>query len=175
MRRRNFVAARRAFERASQIDPKSEAVVAALIRVDTAEKNTPEALKRAEALVASSPGSADALYLAAKTQARAGNFALAESTLQKVVSLDPNFADGYTLLAEVYLNQQKLEDARRVYRGHHCPTSNRPPRAHDAGDAAASAAQTRGSEKDVREDPHHRFTVGDCEQQPRLHVRRGGD
>jgi tetratricopeptide (TPR) repeat protein len=117
MRRRNFVGARRAFERASQIDPKSEAVVAALIRVDTGEKNTPEALKRADALVASSPGSADALYLAAKTQARAGNFALAESTLQKLVSLDPNFADGYTLLAEVYLNQQKLEDARLVYEG----------------------------------------------------------
>jgi tetratricopeptide (TPR) repeat protein len=112
---RNDVAARRAFERAAALDPRSPEPVAGLLQLDVAAKQVAQAVKRVEDYVSKVPDDAEILYLAAVTYANAGSLAQAEASVKKVIALDASHMKAYNLLASLYIQQQKLDLARIEY------------------------------------------------------------
>lgn len=115
LRRGNRAAATRSFERALELDSASLEALTGLVRLDVAAKNVDQARRRVEAHLAKAPTSAPLLLLAARTYATGGDMARAESSLKKAIQLDPSFLEAYNVLGQLYVRQEKLDDALREY------------------------------------------------------------
>jgi tetratricopeptide (TPR) repeat protein len=53
----------------------------------------------------------------ARAHSAAGEQAKAEQTLRRAVSVDPRFAPGYTMLAQLYMRQRRIDEARAEFEG----------------------------------------------------------
>ena len=140
MEQNKLTEARRAFDKALELAPDSLAVVEQLANVDVAEKKYAAALERASKAQAKHPGSAGPLVLAANihlaeatalmdqelARTPAGsrtNVTLAsvpgaraavneaEKVLLKAVELDPNVQAPYLMLARIYVNSGRQQEA----------------------------------------------------------------
>jgi len=110
--RKDFAAARRAYERALKLDPRSIDALTGLAMLDVARNNTAGARARIDAELAGSSDRPEVLALAARVYVAAKDFAKAETLLRHLIEVDPDNLLGYSLLGQVYLIQQKLEPAR---------------------------------------------------------------
>ncbi len=115
MREGNRPAARQAYAKALELEPRSLATAEALIRLDLSEGNVAAARTRADQVMAKFPKSPPAVMLAARTYATSNDFARAETLLRQAIDLDPARSDAYGVLANLYLVQGKLDEALKFF------------------------------------------------------------
>jgi tetratricopeptide (TPR) repeat protein len=115
--RNNPAAARKSFERALELSPGYFSAIGGLTYLDLAAKAPAQALARLEPEIAKRPDDAPLLALAAKAHTAAGDRAKAEQALRRAVTADPRFALGYTMLAELFLAQGRMDAARAEFEG----------------------------------------------------------
>jgi tetratricopeptide (TPR) repeat protein len=107
--------ARRAFERALQVNRRNWESLDRLITMDLRSGRVADARRRAEAALDASPDAVPALLLTAKAAEGAGDSRVAERHLRRVIELEPDNLDGYTALGAVYLGDRRLDKARAEF------------------------------------------------------------
>jgi tetratricopeptide (TPR) repeat protein len=104
-----------AFEKALAADPGSLEALAGLLALDLNARNYAAARSRvSQSLQALSP-TPGLLLLAARTYGSTGDLLNAEHLLRRAIDLDPTNLGAYTLLGQIYLKQQRLEEASREF------------------------------------------------------------
>jgi tetratricopeptide (TPR) repeat protein len=109
------IAARNAYTRALELDPLQLEAAQGLTRLDLIAGKNAEALSRVESILGRAPGHAPVVVFAASAHAAVRNFPKAEQLLTTLISEQPNVDGAYTLLGRVYLQQQKLDAARKLF------------------------------------------------------------
>ena len=110
-------AARLAFDRALELSPGLWEAVSGLTYLDLRAKDTATALKRVEAEIARQPTNPQFLMLLARAYTAAGDRAKEEEALRRSVAVDPGFTTGYSMLARLYVEQRRLDEARVEFQG----------------------------------------------------------
>jgi tetratricopeptide (TPR) repeat protein len=108
---RDPAAARKAYERALQLDADCVEAWSGLMVLDAASNNLREFGRRLEARIDHSPRQADLLVLNAKAAALARDAGRAEQSLKRAVAVDPAQPESYSLLGQLYVAQGKLPSA----------------------------------------------------------------
>lgn len=103
--------ARRAFVKASEIDPGNYDALAALAMVDFAERKPEAARVRVEQQLAKTPNDSRVLMLAASVYV-ASDVNRAEQLLRKAIEADASNLEAFGMLAQLYMSQKKLPEAR---------------------------------------------------------------
>ena len=111
-RRSNFADARKSFERALELSPGHIEAIAGLVGLDVQAKQIPVAVNRVEAELAKQPDRAELQVLAAQVYNISGYPQKAETALRRAVTIDPRLSSAYGMLAQLYMQQQRLDDAR---------------------------------------------------------------
>jgi putative PEP-CTERM system TPR-repeat lipoprotein len=109
--RNDRAAARTSFERARQIEPNLLDALTGLTAVDLAEGNAAAAVTRVDEQRARTPDDVGVLLVAARTYATTRDPVKAEQALRRAIELDPNNLQAYGMLGQLFLSQQKLDDA----------------------------------------------------------------
>ncbi len=115
LRAKNVDGARRAFEAAAALDPKSTEALSGLVAIDASQKQIGRAVARVEQHLSSNPTSAGSYHLAAQTYLAANKMTEAEAAARKAISLDPSLLAAYDILGSLYRQQGKLDDAQKMY------------------------------------------------------------
>ena len=115
--RNDVVAARHSFERALQLMPGSVDALTGLTLLDLRAKAPAQAVARLETEIAKRPNEAALVVLVAEAHSGAGSQAQAEQALRPAVSVDPGFTAGYAGLAQLFMKQGRLQDARLEFEG----------------------------------------------------------
>ncbi len=131
------------------------------------------AIARLEPEIVKQPGSAPLLALLAQAHSAAGDDAKAEQALRRAVSVDPRFTTGYTMLAQLYMQQRRLDEARAEFEG----MVKRDPSAVGARTMVGMLFEAQGRRDEARKS--YEATVSrrgrtDRGKQPRVHLRRAG-
>jgi len=113
--RKDFAAAAKAFARAEQMNPKSDAAASGRIQTMFATGSRAEAKQYADRLVAAHPGDAKFKILAARAYATLREFETAEPLLRGALQVDPSRIEAYNMLAQLYLLEGKPEQALAEY------------------------------------------------------------
>jgi tetratricopeptide (TPR) repeat protein len=111
--RKDYPRARAAFERAQTLDPASTEALAGRLAVDVATGDAASARVRIEKHLTESQ-SPD-LLLAARTYWILKDAASAERVLRQAIQEDPARLTPYNMLGQIYLGQQKLDEARAEF------------------------------------------------------------
>jgi len=106
--------ARAAFERALALDDNSIEALSGLIALDLRERDSATAKSRIDGRVkgAASP---EMLLLAGRTYASLKDTAASETFLRRAIEADPTLLPAYAMLGQLYLSQNKLEEARKEF------------------------------------------------------------
>jgi tetratricopeptide (TPR) repeat protein len=107
--------ARKAFDRALQLDAKLLDAVAGLVALDLRARNNAGALATIEKQLAQGEPGSELLVLAAQTYGVAGDAAKAEEMLRKAIAADSANFQAYGLLGRLYLSQRRLDEARAEF------------------------------------------------------------
>ncbi len=141
----DLVGARQAFDKVIALDPNSNEALTGLVRLDALDSKLPAARARLEARLARTPNDPDVLILAAQAYYTAGQLARADSkkaetagdkakaagdmaraagetaraeqTLLKTLEVAPDTLEAYYLLGQIYVEQKKLDEARKMFVG----------------------------------------------------------
>jgi tetratricopeptide (TPR) repeat protein len=114
--RKNNTAAKASFKRARELSPDHFEALAGLVGLDLAEKRFDEASKRVEAeLGKPNADTVELLRLAGMIYDQAGQQAKAEQAFLRMISVDPKSQAGYGMLAQLYVKQRRLDDARKQF------------------------------------------------------------
>ena len=108
-------AARRAFERALEIQPQSIDALQQLVALDIQDKHPQEALLAVTAALKRAPDSPRLLFVAAEAYRALGDPAKTEETLKRVILVNPSNLDAYDALARLYLSQRRVSEARAEF------------------------------------------------------------
>ena len=109
------VAARRAFERAQALDGRSIEALSGLVSLDVKAGNVADARSRIDARLVETPENARVLMLAAGVYAVAGDPNSAERALRRAVETDPSNLQAYAMLGQLFVSEQKLEQAKAEF------------------------------------------------------------
>jgi tetratricopeptide (TPR) repeat protein len=113
--RKDVLLAKSAFEEALRLDQDSRDALSGLVRIDLAEHNVQNARRRLEGPLRRRPKDVPLLTMAGRSYAIAGDLPLAEATLQKAIGLDPGYLPAYNYLGQIYVRQNRLDEARQRY------------------------------------------------------------
>jgi Flp pilus assembly protein TadD len=113
--RRKYDAARAAFVRAQQLDPRSFAAFNGLVSVEMLSGKVPSARALVESRLKTAPDDVDTLLVAARVYFNGNDGAAAERTLRRVIELAPREDSAYTLLAQLYLAQGRVDAAQAEF------------------------------------------------------------
>jgi tetratricopeptide (TPR) repeat protein len=86
-----------------------------LTYLDLSVRDTASAITRLEREIARQPDNANLLVLLSRVHSSAGDAIKQEEALRRAVTVDPRFTNGYSMLAELYLTQKRLDEARAEY------------------------------------------------------------
>jgi Tfp pilus assembly protein PilF len=111
----NAADARRSFDRALALEPRSLDAVSGLVAADIAQRRPADATARVEQYLEKTPNDPGLMLLAGRVYAATGNAAKAQSFLERVTRADPNNATARGMLGQVYLAQNKLDEARQTF------------------------------------------------------------
>lgn len=114
-RERDYAAAERSFQTAVELDGMSVDAMAGLVQSYLSRKQVAEAERRVEEQLTKVPDNPRLLVLAGRTFAIGGNLQRSEAVLKKAVEVDPSHLEAYHVLGQIYVRQNKLDDARREY------------------------------------------------------------
>ena len=103
--------ARKAFEKALELNPKNVVAINELTDLDLEARAFPTVHQRADALLQNDPKSAPAYFIHGRSYVVEKNFAAAEAALRKAIELDPNLGAAYDLLVAIYVEDNKLSEA----------------------------------------------------------------
>ena len=109
LERRDFAAARAAFEDALRLTATSIEGRSGLVATEIASGNTEAARRQVVAWRTGDPKDRTLQVLAARVELAAGNAAEAERILQTVVTEDASQLDAYELLGRLYISQKRLD------------------------------------------------------------------
>jgi tetratricopeptide (TPR) repeat protein len=115
--RGNSGSARESFERALALSPGLFEALNGLTYLDLQAKLPAQATARLEAAVSKQGSSPRLVALLAQAYVASGDQAKAEQALRRAVSIDPRFTAGYEQLAQMFVRQGKLEQARLEFEG----------------------------------------------------------
>lgn len=115
MLQRDLKGARQAFERGLALQPGQHDATQGLAMLDIAESKPAAAAARVEAQLAKTPDDRGHLATAARVYLSQRDFAKAEGTLRKVLSLDNTNLEAYGMLGQLYLMQNKTAEALKEY------------------------------------------------------------
>jgi Tfp pilus assembly protein PilF len=107
--------AREAFERALEIDSGSIDALTGLIALDIRARDFASARKRIEDQVLVGTPRADQLLLAARSYGSMNDLDAAERMLRRTIEASPSLLPAYAMLGQLYLNQRKLDEARKEF------------------------------------------------------------
>jgi tetratricopeptide (TPR) repeat protein len=107
--------ARASFERALQIYPDDLESLAGVIEIALSSGHQEEATARIDAALARMKPTGELLLLAATAYARSGNLTKTEDLLRRAIEADPARLKGYSLLGQLYLRQNRVEDGKRQF------------------------------------------------------------
>ena len=111
----NPKAARTAYERALELSPGFLEAIGGLTFLDLMAKAPASAIARLETEIANQPTNAALLTLLARTHNATGDQVREEQALRRAVSADPRFTTGYSMLAQLYVRQQRIDEARAEF------------------------------------------------------------
>jgi len=106
-------AARIAYSRALEADPRSYQALAGLLTAEMQSKQFGRARSLIEKQLAAMPNDPNTLLMAAQTYDALGDAFETEKALKKTVEADPASLQAYTLLGKMYYQQGRLDLARR--------------------------------------------------------------
>lgn len=107
------ITARRALDRAEQLDPALLEPFRGQVQLDIAEKQLDSARARIEKRLARMPTDVPTLTVAAAAYVQMGDAETAELLLRKGLEADPSHLPAYALLGRLYFSQGRLDQARR--------------------------------------------------------------
>ena len=107
--------ARRAYTRARELSPESVEALSGLVVLNLLSQKSKEALSLVNTSLAAHSGDARVLMLAARTYIATKDDKLAELMLQRVITISPQSLDAYGLLARLYFNQHRLDEAKAQF------------------------------------------------------------
>jgi tetratricopeptide (TPR) repeat protein len=113
--RKDPAAARRAFERALELDPDSFEALSGLVVLDISGRNIAGAQSRIDARLKQHPNRADLLMIAARASAAARDLPATEQYLVRAIQADPSILPAYGMLGQLYVAQGKLDQARKEF------------------------------------------------------------
>lgn len=113
--RNDLNGAQQSFERELALDRNSVEAVTGLVAVDLYRKRTKEARTRIDAFLMRHPRDASALVLAAKVYKELAQPPKVEELLTRALATDPTNPSTYALLADVYISQKRLADAKKQF------------------------------------------------------------
>lgn len=115
--KKDHPAARRAFARALDLDPRSAEAFAGMIQIELNENRPTEAVALAGRSIAQHPDDPRLLLVAARTFLAAKDTGRAEATLQQALKLSGAAAplDAYGMLAGIYFSQHRLDEAKAQF------------------------------------------------------------
>ena len=108
-------AARKAYARALELDPKSLDGLTGLIRLDVSEKKAAAARERIEARLNASPNDAAVLIIAGQTYSSLGDYKAAEMLFRRALRANPSNLDAYGFLARLFVAQHRLDEAKSEF------------------------------------------------------------
>jgi len=109
--------ARASFARALALAPGNVEAIGGLIALDLKHKRIDAARQRIDSALAKEPDRIELLLIAAGVYEQAGQPARTEQLLRRAVSVAPNSLTGYGSLAQFYVRQQRLDEARSEFEG----------------------------------------------------------
>jgi tetratricopeptide (TPR) repeat protein len=109
--RNDTATARKAFQRATELDARSPEALGGLIALDL-KANDPSAAKSRIEDRLKVDGSPAMLLLAARTYWTTKDLSSAERMLRQAIDTDPTLLTSYGMLAQLYISQNKLDQAR---------------------------------------------------------------
>ena len=112
VQQKNYAGARQEYERALKIDPTSIDALTGLAMLEVSQNNTAAARARVDAEMAGSSNRPEVVALAARVYVAGKDYPKAETLLRHLIQIDRDNVLGYSLLGQVYLIQQKLDEAR---------------------------------------------------------------
>jgi putative PEP-CTERM system TPR-repeat lipoprotein len=115
LRRNDLNAAQLAFEKQLKLDPQSVEAVTGLVAIDLTRKRLNEARGRVDSFLAKHPKSPSMLVLASRVYRELGQPAKSEAFLTEALTADPSNPATYALLAELYISQKRLDDAKKQF------------------------------------------------------------
>jgi tetratricopeptide (TPR) repeat protein len=113
--KKDWPAARRAFERALQLRPDSLEALTGLVGADFAENKPEAARERLDRQLARTPARADLLVLAARAYEKLKDVRKAEEALRAATQADANNLTAYSMLGAILLGERKLDLAREQF------------------------------------------------------------
>jgi len=158
--RKNSAAARRSYERALELSPGFIEALSGLTFLDLQARVPAQAIARLEPEIAKQPTKGPLLALLARSQIAAGDQAGAEQALRRAVSVDPRFTAGYSMLAQLYIQQRRIDEARAEFEG----IVQRDPSAVDARTMVGLLLEAQGRHDDARKS--YEATVKSTENAP---------
>src|SRR6185436_20147498 len=111
--KRDTEAARVAYGRALDADPRSYQALAGLLTAEMQGKNFGGARALIEKQLAANPNDANVLLMSAQTYNALGDAFAMEKALKKTVEVDPQSLQAYAMLGKMYYQQGRLDLARR--------------------------------------------------------------
>jgi putative PEP-CTERM system TPR-repeat lipoprotein len=106
------------FQRTLELDPKDLDGLSGMVALDLVANRREGAYKRIEEAMARSPQDPAVLTLAGRTYLTTGKYAEAEAVLKRAIAADASGAlDAYSYLGQTYLQQRRIDDARREFEG----------------------------------------------------------
>jgi len=107
--------ARRAYTRARELSPESVEALSGLVVLNLLSQKSKEALSLVNTSLAAHSGDARVLMIAARTYIATKDDKLAELMLQRVIKIAPLSMEAYGLLARLYFNQHRLDEAKAQF------------------------------------------------------------
>ncbi len=107
--------ARRAFGAALDVEPAHTRALTGMVALDLSGRKTADARRRVDEALNRRPGELPVLLLAARVHGLADDTAWAERTLRRAIELDPSRPEPYAELAQLYLSQNRIDDATRQF------------------------------------------------------------
>jgi putative PEP-CTERM system TPR-repeat lipoprotein len=111
----NDAAARESFSKALQSDPRNTQALVALVNLEIRTGRGKDAVRRIEQQMAAGQPDARLLLIAGRTSAATGDLARAESLYRKAIETDPSQMAAYSALGELFIKQNKLDEAIAAY------------------------------------------------------------
>jgi tetratricopeptide (TPR) repeat protein len=145
-RRNNQAAAKASYERALALTPDDFDATAGLIGLDLQARQFKSAADRIDAALTKQPDRLELLVLAGEVYSQAGQNDRAEQALRRAVAVDPRFSVAYGMLAQLYVKQQRLDQARAEFEG----MVKRDPRAVEPRTMVGIILETQGKREEAK-------------------------
>jgi tetratricopeptide (TPR) repeat protein len=158
--KKNAAGARSSFEKALALAPGFVDALSGLTTLDIQAKMPAKAIARLETEIGKQAASAPLLAMVAQAYEAAGDNAKAEQALRRAVSIDPRFNDAYVTLAQLYIRQGRIDEARAEFEG----MGRRDPQAFAARTMAGILFEVQGKREEARK--AYEATIGSPEKAP---------